>query len=242
MNQEKTACIFPAILLNARPGAGKSEIIEYLKNLENDERRKKYHIGKIHVIDDFPFLWRWFEEDHLLETMGKNRLFTDSKGYFKYEYLWDLLILMINLEYKKFLRDTPDSDEYTVILEFSRGVQHGGYQRAYPLLSDQILQYLAILYVNVSWEESLRKNRERFNPDRPDSVLEHGLPDEKLDFLYSDCDFERISSGMNGSIKINEYLIPFSVFENEDDVTTLSTEKIGPRLKKCMRELWNRRV
>jgi len=34
------------------------------------------------------------------------------------------------------------------------------------------------IYIDVTWEESLRKNRLRFNPQRPDSVLEHSLPDE----------------------------------------------------------------
>jgi len=42
-----------------------------------------------------------------------------------------------------------------------------------------MLKSAAILYVNVSFSESLRKNRKRFNPNKPDSILEHGLPDEK---------------------------------------------------------------
>jgi hypothetical protein len=148
---------------------------------------------------------------------------------------------MINLEYEKFNRDNPDKSGYTIVIEFSRGVQHGGYKRAYPLLSDQILENLSIFYVNVSWEESLRKNRERFNPDRPDSILEHGLPDEKLRFLYSECDFNQIASIDQKSIDIKHQTIPYVVFENEDDITTHSTEKIGPRLEQCLSDLWERR-
>lgn len=62
--------------------------------------------------------------------------------------------------------------------------EHGGYQCAFDNLSDEILDDMAILYLNLSWEESLRKNRKRFNPSRPDSIFEHGLPDEKLETLY----------------------------------------------------------
>lgn len=239
MNGNKNnRAILPVIVLNARPGAGKSELIKFLSQLDPEERKKEFHIGNIRVIDDFPYLWRWFEEDAILEEMGKERLFTDQDGYFKYLYLWDLLIRMINLEYEKFLRDTDDVDEYTTIIEFSRGVQHGGYSQAYPQLSEQILQKAAILYVNVSWEESLRKNRQRFNPDKPDSILEHGLPDKKLEFMYSKCDFKDLSSTHHENITIRDIPVPYSVFENEDDVTTNPTPELGRRLKECLDTLF----
>ena len=232
--------IFPIIVLNARPGAGKSEIIKYLKDMAVHKRKDLFHVGKLHVIDDFPYLWRWFEEDHLLSEMGKERLFTDEKGYFKYSHLWDLLIKMMNLEYTKFIRDTENSSDYTVIIEFSRGVQHGGYLRAYPHLSDVIVKKMAVLYVNVSWSESLRKNKARFNPDKPDSILEHGLPDEKLEYLYSNCDFKTITDHQPHFIKINGRAVPYAVFENEDDITTGSTGKIEARLKTCLDKLWEK--
>ena len=167
----KSGKIFPIILLNARPAAGKSEIIKFLNALEDSDRAENYHIGKIHVIDDFPYLWRWFEEDDLLAQMGKSRLYTDAEGYFKEVHLWDLLIKMINLEYEKFVRDVKLPSKYTIFIEFSRGTEHGGYQRTFPLLNSQILDQASILYVNVSWEESLRKNRGRFNPLKPLSLI-----------------------------------------------------------------------
>jgi hypothetical protein len=45
---------FDILLLIARPAAGKSEIIDYLKNLPQDERRRRFHIGEFDEIDDFP--------------------------------------------------------------------------------------------------------------------------------------------------------------------------------------------
>src|SRR5512143_1540447 len=92
---------FDALLLLARPAAGKSEIMRYLKSLPPDERREKLHIGKIVEIDDFPMLWTWFEEDDLLSQMGKPRLHTTEDGYFRWTYLWDVLIRRIALEYQK---------------------------------------------------------------------------------------------------------------------------------------------
>jgi hypothetical protein len=75
-----------------------------------------------------------------------------------------------------------------VLLEFSRGSEHGGYARAFAHLSEAVLPMLSVVYVRVSFEESRRKNRRRFNPDRPYSILEHGLPDSKLERLYRDDD------------------------------------------------------
>lgn len=238
MKEKRKNNILPVIILNARPGAGKSEIIKFLTELDPVLRKDNFHIGKLKIIDDFPFLWRWFEEDYLLEQMGKARLFTDSEGYFLHLHLWDLLIHMINLEYMKFIRDTQNNEDSTVIIEFSRGMQHGGYQRAYPILSNEILNNASLLYVDVSWEESLRKNRERFNPEKPDSILEHGLPDKKLEFMYSGCDFYEFIKGNNNNLEINGHIVPYTVFENEDDVTTDYCPELGKRLEICLNTIW----
>jgi len=234
--------ILPIVLLTARPAAGKSEIIKFLSNMDSVKRKKDFHLGKIKVIDDFPFLWRWFEEDHFLSQMNQERLFTDKEGYFKFVHQWDLLIHLINLEYEKFIRDEEKSDEYSVILEFSRGKDHGGYDRALPVLSDEILEKLSILYVNVSWGESLRKNRKRFNPDKPDSILEHGLPDRKLEQMYSECDFLEIAVKDNSFISIRNRNVPYTIFENEDDVTTEYKPALRKRLEDSLNVLWENQV
>ena len=226
---------FKILLLIARPAAGKSEIIHFLKNAPEDERAARYHIGSFVEIDDFPMLWSWFEEDALLERMGHPRLHTTQDGYFKYTYLWDLLIERIGLEYQKKLRDYSGD---TIIIEFSRGTEHGGYQRAFDHLPDQILKDLAILYIDVPWEESLRKNHERFNPDRPDSILEHGLSDEKLERLYRDTDWHEIIKDKPDYLEIHGYKVPYVVFDNSDDLTTNPGAALGERLEMVLVKLW----
>ncbi|MEZ4716413.1 MAG: hypothetical protein R2851_10055 [Caldilineaceae bacterium] len=114
---------FDIIILVGRPASGKSEIIDYLRNTQANARRRLFHIGELGFIDDFPMLWTWFEEDHILEhTLGRPRLHTDADGNFKHEYLWHLLIERIGLEHQKLLRDQPDYyDRHTTIVEFARG-------------------------------------------------------------------------------------------------------------------------
>lgn len=226
---------FEILLLIARPAAGKSEIINYLKKTSLTERLDRFHIGNFTEIDDFPMLWTWFEEDALLEKMGHPSLHTTQDGYFKFAYLWDLLIERICLDYEKLMRDDQGD---TVIIEFSRGSEHGGFQRAFEHLSETILNKMAILYIDVPWEESLRKNRQRFNPERPDSILEHGLPDHKLEKMYRYTDWYDITHNHPSLLNIKGVEVPYVNFDNADDVTTPQGEQLGQRLETTLSELW----
>ena len=231
---------FDTILLIGRPASGKSEILHYLTHLPEDVRRERFHIAKLEVYDDFPMLWVWFEEDDILsKKFGLPRLHSDEKGYFKFRELWHLLIQRLSLNYGKLLRDNPSYHESnTCMIEFSRGSEHGGYAEAFQYLTDEVLEHAVIMYVRVPYEESLRKNRRRFNPDKPDSILEHGLDDEKMERLYRDDDFATVAPDDSGRIEIRGHQVPYIVFPNEDDVTTDKLDQLAERLESVLGELW----
>ena len=232
---------FDILVLNARPAAGKSEVIDYLKRCSLDERKNRFMVAEFEEIDDFPMLWTWFEEDDILEKMGYPRLHSDEDGYFKGEHLWHLLIRRMCFDYKKRLTRIPDYHQtYTTIIEFSRGSEHGGYQAAYQHLSREVVERMAILYLDVSYSESLRKNRARFNPNKPDSILEHGLPDKKLERLYKEVDWHELVKDDPAYLPIQGVKVPYVVFENEDDVTTARGEALGDRLEARLQTLWQR--
>ncbi len=236
MMQKET---FDVLLLLARPAAGKSEVIHYLENTPLEQRSERFHVGKLAEIDDFPMLWTWFEEDALLEKMGHPRLHTDADGYFLSQYLWDLLIERMGLEYLKQKRDIAGFDtSYTTLVEFSRGSEHGGYASAFRHLSREILERAAVLYIDVSWEESLRKNRKRANPEKPDSILEHSLPDSKLEKMYKEVDWAEVSRPDPQYLHIQGFKMPYVVFDNSDDVTTGQGGALGKRLESCLTNLW----
>lgn len=231
--------IFDIILLIARPAAGKSEVIDYLKNVPLDVRAQRFHVGEFEEIDDFPMIWTWFEEDELLEKMGHPRLHTDHQGNFLYQYLWNLLIERIGLEYQKKLRDISNYDgSFTTIVEFSRGTEHGGYQSAFSHLPPQMLPKMSVLYIDVTWEESLRKNRKRFNPEKPDSILEHSLPDSKLERLYKEIDWSEVSREDSQYLTIQGIQVPYAVLDNADDVTTQRGVALEERLEQALEKLW----
>ena len=235
------------LFLLARPGAGKSEIIDYLQQTDPKERPQRMRLASdLQVIDDFPMLWTWFEEDAILEKMGKPRLHTDGQGNFAAPHLWNLLIRRVCLDYRKAVRDRTSaspslSNPFSVVIEFSRGKEHGGYREAFQHIDRNILSKAAILYVDVSFKESLRKNRTRFNPDKPDSILEHGLSDEKLTSLYKETDWEEFRGPADSQyIPIQGIQVPYVVFDNEDDVTTDRGPELGSRLEQALHSLHER--
>ena len=84
----------------------------------------------------------------------------------------------------------------------------------------------------------MRKNRRRFNPARPDSILEHGLPDKKMERLYLESDWDQVSETDPEFITIQGQRVPYVVFENEDDVTTERGQALGARLEETLGRLW----
>lgn len=229
--------ILPVLIMVARPAAGKSEIIQFLNALLAAERRARYHLGGLRVFDDFPMLWAWFEEDDLLEkALGRPRLHTTPDGYFTDVDLWHVLIHRLSLEYDKWRRE-PHAGS-TAVIEFSRGAEHGGYRSALSHLSDTILSQAACCYVKVSYEESLRKNRRRFDPSHPDSILQHSLSDEKMDRLYREDDWDALTADDPEYLHVRGRDVPYVVLDNEDDVTTRAGPELAERLAACLERLW----
>lgn len=230
--------LLECLVLVGRPASGKSEIIDFLQRLDPAERRRRFRLGELAIIDDFPLLWAWFEEDAILERMGHPRLHTTADGSFAGAHLWDVLVRRLCLEYDKLRAATADLHGRTsVIIELSRGCEHGGYRQAFAQLSPEVRARASVLYVRVSFEESLRKNRRRFNPDKPHSILEHALPDDKLERLYGRDDWDELEREGPDHLLLGGRRVPAATFENEDDVTTPRGPELGLRLEECLRKL-----
>ncbi len=134
----------------------------------------------------------------------------------------------------------------TVVIEFSRGGASAssmplpapyGYQHTLSQLSPQILERAAIIYIQVSPSDSLRKNTVRSNPNDPGSILNHKVP---LAVMYADygCDdmfYLKAKSDKPNTICVEKngkkYFLPLGIFDNRDDKTTFLRED---------KKLWNK--
>ncbi len=240
--------IFDIIILNGRPAAGKSEVIDYLKKTPLDERIRRFHVGRFEEFDDFPILWERFEDDDIYERHNKERLISHTTyeyegqtrpGYvFKDQFFWNFLIEKLNLFYAKRQRDMPDyHNTHTAIFEFARGKQHGGFAEAYRYLNADVCSRANTIYIDVDWEESLRKNLRRRNPDRPDSILEHSLEDKKIEYLYKESEWAEFSAADPDFLLVGDHRIPYSVFDNMPEKTD-KPEVLGQHLEEVCAKLW----
>ena len=240
--------IFDLIIRNGPPAAGKSEVLDYLKKVPLAERIERFHVGEFAEFDDFPILWERFEDDDIYTQYGKERLISNTeftyqgqhlKGYvFKDKFFWNYLIRRLCLNYDKVLRDDPRYHTTTTALfEFSRGSEHGGFRMAYDHLDDSILARACTLYINCSWEESLRKTRRRYNPNKPDSILEHALEDKKLEMLYKGSDWADFSAANPDHLLVKGKKVPFAILQNEPEITD-QPDKLGPALELALNKLW----
>lgn len=231
---------FPIMIITGRPAAGKSEIIDYLKNCEAAERVKRFHIGPFEELDDFVYVWETFEVDDILSRYGKARLWTDSRYYFTDPFIWNLYIERINLEYRKRLaREVSYHDRVTTLIEFARGGDDGIHE-ALRHLHDEVLSRAVLLYIRVSYEESVRKNRRRARKGMEDSILYHSLPDEKMEFYYRTNDWEALAARDPRVIEVNGFRVPYAVFENEPE-KTLDPSLLGAELERVTAMLWEHR-
>jgi len=228
---------FPILIITGRPAAGKSELIDFLKKCDPDERLRRFHIAAFEELDDFVYVWETFEIDQILASHGKRRLWMDDRLYFTDHFVWNLYIERINLEYrKKLARDASYHDGMTTLIEFARGGEDGIHE-ALRHLHEDILKQAAIVYIKVSYEESVRKNRRRARKGEEDSILYHSLPDEKMEFYYKTNDWEKLAAKNPRTIEVKGIDVPYAVFENEPE-KTLEPALIGQELQRVTARLW----
>jgi hypothetical protein len=230
----------PVVIITGRPAAGKSEVIDFLKKTSVDERIRRFHIGDFEELDDFLYVWETFEIDDILSRNGKPRIWTDEKYWFKDPFIWNLYIERLSLEYrKKLARDPQYHDKKTTLVEFARGGKDA-IGEALRFCHPDLLSKASLVYIKVSYEESVRKNRRRARKGEEDSILYHSLPDEKMEFYYRENDWETLAAEDPDFLEVKGLRVPYAVFENEPE-KTLDTRLIGEELERVMQKLWTTR-
>jgi hypothetical protein len=222
---------FPILIITARPAAGKSEVIDFLKKANPSERLHRFRIGDVDELDDFLYVWETFEIDDILTRNGKPRIWTDEKYWFKDDFIWNLYIERINLEYRKKIARNPHyHDTTTTLIEFARGGDNGIYE-ALSYLHEDILSKAKIMYIRVDYEESVQKNHRRARKGEEHSILHHSLPDEKMDFYYKTNDWDKLEAKNPNYIEVKGFKVPYAVFENMPE-KTLEPALIASELEK----------
>ena len=235
--------IFKHLLVLGRPACGKSEFIDYLKHSPADLRAARLHIGRFEEVDDFPWLWEKFMEDALWEKAGYQRLYTQEympgtpgmapKGAKLFDWCMQKFNDVIARQYlgrDEFYRDS------TLLIEFSRGGANG-FGRALGMLHPDILQPAAILYIDVSREESWRRNVARYQEKLRHSILAHMVPRETYDHFYDVNDWTPLTGGRRaGWLAVDGVAVPFVTMNNEPESTDPAV--LEERYANALGQLW----
>lgn len=211
----------PYLLVLGRPASGKSEFIDYMSQTPPPVRAQRYAIGDFDVLDDFVFLWRHFLQDDDLEKQGKPRRLSKPSefGYVvASDDVWDVLIDDVNTALAA-KWDSGEQSGHTALVEFSRGKKYG-YQRALSRLDSRLLQQGAILYIQVSFEESWRRNLARYDEKRKSGSLTHSVPRAEMERTYGEDDWGELTNGKpSGYIHVRGITVPFATMFNEPEST-----------------------
>ncbi len=230
---------FDHFLLLGRPAAGKSEFIDFMENTSESERAEKYHLGKIEGVDDFFWLWEKFLEDDLWEEAGYERVFSERKdGNYNVKFpdqikLYDFLFAKFNhVISKKYLSNPDFYKEGSLIIEFARGMKDA-YKNALTRLSREVLERAAILYVDVDFEESWRRNVARYQEKLKSSSLAHMAPRETMEYFYKTDDWHELTGGKEfGFLSFHGVDIPFVTMNNIPELKERGplAKRYGPHL------------
>jgi hypothetical protein len=201
------------------------------------------HIGEMKVLDDFVWLWEKFEEDDIWEKIGKKRLHSEKEGHgyiLGDGTLFNFLIEKLNFEVKtKYLNRSDFYGDNTLLIEFSRGGEVP-YKPALGRFDEEILKRAAILYIEVSHEESVRRNEARYQEKLKSSILAHKTPDHDMERFYSNDDWPEITSGKReGCLNIKGIEVPFLTLNNEPEIKDPKglADRYSPALQKLYSQL-----
>ena len=91
--------VFDVVLLVALPASGKSEVRNFMANIEPERLQKEFHIGENLQLDDFPYVHMMRRIDNELERMGEERLFYPGEEPFIDGRDWGTLCCLLNEDY-----------------------------------------------------------------------------------------------------------------------------------------------
>jgi hypothetical protein len=223
MSGRGEAAIFEHLFVLGRPAGGKSEFIDFMKRLPDEERARAFGIGRFEEVDDFPWLWQACLDDDAREGKGEARMVSERtpEGYniTRPRFRRSLVDRFNEVIASRYLAKPAFYREGTLLIEFARGIGDGFRDSLERFLPD-ILGRAAILSIEVSFEESLRRNAARYRPGQEESTLFHKVPDRDMLGFFRDNDWQRITAGArHGYLELSGVCVPFVSMNNEPEST-----------------------
>ena len=138
--------VFDVVLLVALPASGKSEVRNFMANIEPERLQKEFHIGENLQLDDFPYVHMMRRIDNELQAMGEERLFYPGEEPFIDGRDWGTLCHLLNEDYLDLINRNYVNTDCAALFLFDRidcaGTQAGIRPRL-GMLKDSVRKKLA---------------------------------------------------------------------------------------------------
>jgi hypothetical protein len=231
--------IFEHLFVLGRPAGGKSEFIDFMKKCPDAERAAAFGIGRFEEIDDFPWLWERCEDDDAREERGEPRLVSERtpEGYNITQpgFRGSLVDRFNETIAARYLSRPAFYEDGTLLIEFARGIGDG-FRPSLERFDPRVLRRAAVLYIDVSFEESFRRNNARYRKGQEESILFHKVPDRDMLGFFRDNDWAAMTGGApDGWLDLAGVQVPFVSMPNEPESTDPLV--LGPRYRRALGRL-----
>ncbi len=132
--------VFKVVLLQALPASGKSEVRNFMANVDAQRLKDEFHIGENLQLDDFPYVHMMRRIDNELEALGRPRIFYPGEEPFFDGRDWGTLCNLLNEDYHDLLgrvRVNPDSAAQYLFERIDRAAAGAGISPRLGLLPQQ---------------------------------------------------------------------------------------------------------
>ncbi len=140
--------VFKVILLTALPASGKSEVRNFMANMEPEVLEKEFHIGETLQLDDYPYVYLMRCIDRALEEMGEPRIYySEENSSFINRKDYGTLIELLNEDYYDLINRHQievDSAAKYLFNRFERASRLVGFPYRIYALSEDVQQKLTI--------------------------------------------------------------------------------------------------
>ncbi|MBQ9685471.1 MAG: hypothetical protein IJV41_02830 [Oscillospiraceae bacterium] len=140
--------VFKVVLLQALPASGKSEVRNFMANVEAERLKNEFHIGANLQLDDFPYVHMMRRIDNELEAMGQARIFYPGEEPFTDGRDWGTLCNLLNEDYHDLLNRVvvkPDSAAEYLFARIDRAGAGAGIKPRLGLLDEGVRAKLAAI-------------------------------------------------------------------------------------------------
>ena len=161
------SAVFSTVLLVALPASGKSEVRNFLSNIEAERLKEEFHIGENLQLDDFPYVFMMRRIDEELQKLGHPGIYYLEGDTFTNNEDWGTLIHLLNEDFADMherKKSTADSAAEELFARIDAASVKAGLAPRLSLLPDDKREAVAL-----AMEAEARKLQEEKEAQYPDT-------------------------------------------------------------------------